>query len=288
MLSIGVYVFNVLSIGAIILLGITLLTALISSSVSRSPVWYTYMISIFVLSATNIMIVGQQCGPQAPSRVACIGQAILIYPTVVFPTYAACALLLQIYLTVVYYGTSRGLPKAIAKSLFVVPVVMTAIALGISTISAALDPSRAVLDASGMRCHIDHKNPTTFISTVVICSFAATPILILEPLLIRKVLHGRRTLKNQDTAGYVTHSSGSMDMALRVCCFNILFLFALVALSMTFKLGDGGQGTINMAMAILPMGGGMLFGLQKDIIGVWKSWTQRVVSRHPRPSPLEI
>jgi len=82
MSSTSIAIFNTICIIGLVLLVAVFLTALGSSKVLRTPTWFSYIAAGIILSVTNVLIIGQQIGPD-PVKWVCFMQAILIYPVVI-------------------------------------------------------------------------------------------------------------------------------------------------------------------------------------------------------------
>ncbi|KAF9559489.1 hypothetical protein CPC08DRAFT_515382 [Agrocybe pediades] len=129
----AIILFDISSVAGLVLLTAVFLTAWGSSGAARTPTWFTFIGSLIVLSGTNILIMGEQTGPE-PTKWACFLQAIFIYPEVVFNAHAGAALLVQVYLSMLSIERSRILPRKYVTWLVVCPVASTFAILVLSTV----------------------------------------------------------------------------------------------------------------------------------------------------------
>ncbi|KAF9554256.1 hypothetical protein CPC08DRAFT_193755 [Agrocybe pediades] len=266
----AIILFDVASLAGLVLLTAVFLTALVSSKAARTPTWFAFIGSSIALSATNILIMRHQAGTE-PSNWACFLQAVLIYPEVVWNTHTGAALLLQVYLSIVSIQKSQVLPqKCVAWVLIAYPIVVTLILLVLSTIMAGLHPSAVKRDSSGMRCHLEETPNIVFYTAISLAILGVAIIVVFEVLVISKFLRNRQALKEG-----MIESKLSPAMVMRLTLFNAGIFIAIVMSVFVFKDVLASASANNMAMAILPLGGGIIFGTQRDILTVWVSLIRR-------------
>ncbi|KAF4614962.1 hypothetical protein D9613_003517 [Agrocybe pediades] len=275
----AIILFDISSVAGLVLLTAVFLTAWGSSGAARTPTWFTFIGSLIVLSGTNILIMGEQTGPE-PTKWACFLQAVLIYPEVVFNAHAGAALLVQVYLSMLSIERSRILPRKYVTWLVVCPIASTFAILVLSTVMAAINPSVVRRDISGMRCHLEQVPQIVFYTSVAVGILGVAIIFVFEVLVISKFLRNRQALKEGMIQGRTAPA-----MILRLTLFNVLIFIVVIISVFVFKDAEASLAANNLAMATLPLGGAIIFGTQKDILGVWASLLA-IKSRSKVASPV--
>ncbi|KAF4614433.1 hypothetical protein D9613_003521 [Agrocybe pediades] len=256
----AIILFDVASLAGLVLLTAVFLTALVSSKAARTPTWFAFIGSSIALSVTNILIMRHQAGTE-PSNWACFLQAVLIYPEVehAYGRRAASA-------SLPVNSIDSKIPGPTTK----MPCMVTLILLVLSTIMAGLHPSAVKRDPSGMRCHLEETPNIVFYTTISLAILGVAIIVVFEVLVISKLLRNRQALKEG-----MIESKLSPAMVMRLTLFNACIFIAIIMSVFVFKDVLASASANNMAMAILPLAGGIIFGTQRDIFTVWVSLIRR-------------
>lgn len=273
--------YDVLHILGFIILVPVILTAWFSPRVQRTPTWFPLMISWALATINASLIFGRQIGPIPPFAL-CLTQAGFLYAIPILTGATAVAFLLQIYLGFMarfnhkeddYFSRSPvffAVPIGVAVALFVFVIV-----LGIQ------NPVFVTRDTTGMYCHISGSRVSKVSSGFLIA--ANLFMLILE------VLIGILLYRNWVAFQHLQKLDNSLSLStlVRVAIFSFLPLVVLILSLLVFKGRTGYERQItNIFIALVPLVAGIVFGSQKDILGVWLRRKSSGGSAAPSRQPL--
>ncbi|KAF7336669.1 hypothetical protein MVEN_02101700 [Mycena venus] len=276
-------VFDVLQLLAFVFLVAMLLPALLSQRIERMKTWFNLVVSCVVYCVSFLLLLGHQSGPEPPYGL-CIFQAGLIYAAPVAVAAAGLVFVVELYLRLSSaLCMTQVNERHITILLFVTPlahciVFWVAIFTGLSR-KDAVGRSQG-----GLFCDIDSSTPTltTGISVIVFVLLMIIAEVYTAVYLFRKRSAFKGVKRSSDTF--------PLSLFVRTACYTLAGGFChhvrtVVYVSSNEKfLNDrrlvlilnSGLDSMFVAMsdflAIIPLFVALLFGTQRDIIGVYMFW----------------
>ncbi|KAF8183944.1 hypothetical protein BJ912DRAFT_975658 [Pholiota molesta] len=268
--------FDILHVLGLVFLGAILLTVGRSFHIKRASTWFMFILSWFLTSLSNLMILGQQTG-SAPREGVCLIQAMLIYGMPVFSSLYAVAFLLQLYLFVRNTVNENSIAVTRRQIVMIHALPFTAFTVTLIEVLTLglLHPEAIQRHPSGMFCHLSNQIPSQITAAFTI--LAMITFLSLGILIFLK-------LRLKWTAVYAISSTAktypqiSPDVATRVLIFSFCPIIALALSSIQYlpqHSADATKAKLNIVLAVLPLVAGLIFGSQRDILRVWMNCIQR-------------
>ncbi|KDR82157.1 hypothetical protein GALMADRAFT_240690 [Galerina marginata CBS 339.88] len=271
----SIVAFDILCFLGTVLLTAAFCTACCSSKVPRASIWFTFVASLILTTIFNLLILGQQAG-KPPNYTRCAVQAISIYSMPVLIAHTAAALLLQVYLSIVFIRKSRKLSNLHILLLNIVPV-LTPIVIVIYSITIGLqNPSLIQRDLSGMRCHVNVDHDQLFDYSFGTSVTGVVVLLVLEVFVVSNLFRYRSTYEK-----LLTDNRMSPQVMIRVCFFNIFFILAVIVSLVPVRNRVNIKVLSNLTAALIPAVAGIMFFTQKDILTVWMFWRSPALSSVP-------
>ncbi|KAF9477902.1 hypothetical protein BDN70DRAFT_77027 [Pholiota conissans] len=267
--------FDALYIIGVVFLGVILVTVGRSFHIKRASTWFMFIFSWFLTSLVNLLILGQQTGPQ-PGQGICLLQATLIYGTPVFAALYAVAFLLQVHFSIrnAIMGSSTALSKTQVTLIHALPC-FSFCAIVIETLTLGLmNPETVERDPSGMYCHLSSAIPRQVTAAITIA--AMITFLILGFVVFFKLRRRWQAVRAMSFEKAISQPQISPDVATRVLIFSFCPIIALALSSIQYiphYSADANQ--LNMILAVLPIVAGLIFGSQRDILRAWMNCLQR-------------
>ncbi|KDR82176.1 hypothetical protein GALMADRAFT_222054 [Galerina marginata CBS 339.88] len=273
--SVSIVAFDILCFLGMVLLTAAFCTAFCSSRVPRASIWFTFIASLILMTVFNLLILGQQPG-KPPNHIKCAVQAIFIYAVPVLIAHTAAALLLQVYLSMIFIRKSRKLSNLHILLLNIVPV-LTPIGILVYGITIGLqNPSVIQRDLSGMRCHVNVDHNQLFDYSLGASITGVAVLVVLEVFVVSNLFRYRSTYEK-----LLTDSRMSPRVIIRVCFFNIFFILAVIVSLVPIRNRVNIEVFVNLIAAIIPAAAGIMFFTQKDILAVWMFWRSPALSSVP-------
>jgi len=266
--KLAILVFDILEFSGLVSLIVVFCSAFLSSKILRASTWFNLLLAATLSTANQVLLVRQQTGPE-PSRPICFLQAILVYPLTVLCSLVGAALLMQVYLSMYFARKSRVLSSTHILLLNTLPLFASFCVLILAFAVGAKDPSTIQRDPSGIRCHIIPSLVPTI--TTGISMAGGVMIMGFQVLVVINLLH-----QNDIYQEVLTRNKFSTRGVLRVCVFNVIMMVVMITSSSVWffkNMDDPAKFRFsNLSMAILPLGEGLIFGTQADILAVWLTW----------------
>ncbi|KAF4614434.1 hypothetical protein D9613_003528 [Agrocybe pediades] len=159
MAKVELILFDVFAFSGMFLVFVVIVTAWrLPRRVPRTETWAYFMLSTFLASVVNVLIVGCQDGWD-PNDALCSLQAILNKTTEAWNAFAGAALLLQVYLRLSHLNSTKPIPRGYIWLLCGVPcaiffiVILIVAGFGLE----GWQPLTAHRDPIGMQCRLDSK-----------------------------------------------------------------------------------------------------------------------------------
>lgn len=254
-----------------VLLGITGLTAKLSSRISRSKTWYLFIGSTMFWCAAYLLLLGQQ-GNQEPPFSICLLQSALVYSANPVATLSALGLVLELHMKLNILSFSDKRLKEWQSWFLAVPpavgVVVFFYVLGVGAAHATAverDPSRIF-------CHIAHIGSfgigQPFIISAVTTMIPDAFVLLFSGLVATKVCISKRrygqALPPNENARI------TVSWVIRVTALTVLLsignVMAITSLVMDPSTSAAGW---NLALTSLPVSVFLVFGTQMDFLHLW-------------------
>ncbi|KAF5327131.1 hypothetical protein D9619_004957 [Psilocybe cf. subviscida] len=274
--------FDALYIAGLVSLIAIVLTAWLSPTIRRSSTWFMFIWSWLLLSIANIIIVGQQTGPE-PMTGICLFQAMLIYGLPVLSSFYAVAFTLQVYVNI--QGAIQGRPGVSRNQLIAIHAlpIVSCVGVFIEVLVLGLSrPDAITRDDTGMFCHLASSFPSRLTAGITI--FAMVVFMVLGFRLYRIIRRRQEALieiSGPGAKGYL-----SRDVVTRVLVFSCCPIIALTVSSLQYLSSSHLKDTTsNIILAGLPLVASFIFGTQKDILRVWTSF---IPHREMDPGDREI
>jgi hypothetical protein len=264
-------VFDVLQLLALVLLVAMLLPALLSKSVHRMKTWFNLIVACIVYCISFLLLLGHQSGPEPPFGL-CLFQAGLIYAAPSTIAAAGLVFVFELYLRLSStLSASNVNDRHITILLFISPLTHC-IVFWVAIFTALSHGGSLVVQRStgGLFCDIDSSTPTltTGISVVV--------FVIL--MIIAEVYTGVYLFRKRSAFKGIKPSSGSFPLSLfiRTACYTLAGGLAII-LVMILNMNTPDSMFIFMSdfLAIIPLFVALLFGSQRDIMGVYMFWKRK-------------
>ncbi|KAF8150017.1 hypothetical protein B0H34DRAFT_802137 [Crassisporium funariophilum] len=262
--------FDIFQLIGLMLLSGVLITAWVSSRISRVSTWFSLLFSWLVFSIGHLLIVGYQTGlgPE-PSAILCLAQAMLIYASPALNSLTGLAFMLQIYLAmgfVPYVFKSGTLSPTLQKMLIIIPLLISFGIMIEVLMLGILSPEIVQPEPSGMYCHLTESTASKLSSIVSVSS--------LIMLIIVEVLLAVRLSRDWASCKQILIRNGmSLNVLSRVSIFAICSIISLgIGASSFVSSNPAGVAGCNLALSLMPGAVGVIFGSQRDILIVWMFW----------------
>jgi len=262
-------VFDVLQLLALVLLVAMLLPALLSQSVYRQKSWFNLVVACVFYCISFLLLLGHQSGPEPPFPL-CIFQAGLIYAAP--PSVAAAGLVFvaELYLRLSSTLCARQVnERHVTILLFISPlahfiVFWVAIFTGLSRGGSLL----VHRSTGGLYCDIDSSTPTL--------TTGITVIVLVIMMIIGEIYTAVYLFRKRSAFKGIKASGGTFPLSLfiRTACYTF---GGGVAIILVLILNTSNSIFIVMSdfLAIIPLFVALVFGTQRDIIGVYMFWKKK-------------
>ncbi|KAJ3932293.1 MAG: hypothetical protein NXY57DRAFT_1003624 [Lentinula lateritia] len=265
--------------------------------IKRSWTWYSFCISWMISSSSYCLLffAMEQFNPnEKPSHGLCLTQAALVYSSPPLTGATTFSLLLEIWLMFRFAASGkRSVGSKAMVSLLIAPYVLWVLLTVGFLILGGVDPSLVQRDlASAPYCVLNNPAPPILVSSLTLI-FALGVMIMLCNLVIS--MHRTRTSVTHDFArhprtfmlrasqsreGKSTNDRNNLKeqispLVVRLIVFNIGGLIAIIV-SIVFVLDRTPDIRSNLALAVLPPIGVIVFGTQMDFLQLWISllrWT---------------
>ncbi|KAF9048695.1 hypothetical protein BJ165DRAFT_1044982 [Panaeolus papilionaceus] len=262
-----IIVFDTLYIFGFMSMMVVVLTAWISSRIQRVSLWFLFMSSWVITSASNLLLLGQQTG-NPPNFSLCLIQASLIYSTPALSATSGVAFMLHVYLSVrLALKSNTRVPRFATYLMHLIPCAAFLGVLIEVLVIGLLSPHNVVPDTSGMYCHIAERIPNKITAGIAIVSMLFIMILdVMVTLTLRRLW--RETGRLQPL---YTHEHVSLDSIIRVIVFGFCPMISLAVSFLQYIPKHAQEGAkLNIILAILPICAFLIFGSQRDILRAWR------------------
>ncbi|KDR76233.1 hypothetical protein GALMADRAFT_156339 [Galerina marginata CBS 339.88] len=261
-----IYAIGLVSLGAI------LLTAWRSSQIKRASTWIMVIVSWFITSLANLILVGQQTG-RPPMTGVCLTQAMLIYALPIFCSFYATAFMWQVYLSISLALRSGSTVSRTQMALL--HAVPCASFLGILIevlVFGVLRPDTIQRHPLGMYCHLTISTPSKITAGLTILA-----LIVFFSLEVSIAITLWRLWKSSGKLSPLrTQDHISIDVAARVVIFGFCPMVAIGVSALQyipkFTINDT---KTSLIQAALPVVASLIFGTQRDILRVWMFWRRR-------------
>ncbi|KAK0218810.1 hypothetical protein IW262DRAFT_1058938 [Armillaria fumosa] len=266
-----VQAFDTILIISFVLLGITGLTAILSSRISRSKTWYLFIGSTMFWCAAYLFLLGRQ-GDEEPLFGICLLHSALVYSANPVATLSALGLVLELHMELNILSFSDKRLKQWQSWFLAVPpavgVVVFFYVLGVGAAHATAverDPSRIF-------CHITHIGifgiGQPFIISAVTTMIPDVFVLLFSSLIAIKVCISKRRY------GQALPPSGNARITaswvIRITALTVLLsignVMAITSLVMDPSSSAAGW---NLALTSMPVSVFLVFGTQMDFLHIW-------------------
>ncbi|KAF5375983.1 hypothetical protein D9757_008822 [Collybiopsis confluens] len=241
----------------------------LNQTVERSRTWFSFCVSwtISCLSYSLIFLFGKQFDvADLPSYGLCLTQATLIYASPPLTGATTFTLFLDVWLMMSQLGATNQRPRSITRiSLLAGPYILWVfLAIGLF-IAGGVHPEMVQRDLSfapycTMRSNII---PSLVSFLTLICALG---VLIMLVILVIKLYRSRQQFPQKINR----QQKRTMVLFIRLVIFSFLGMIALIV-STVFTLDRSPDIKYNLAMAVLPLLGVIVFGSQKDLLLLWKT-----------------
>ncbi|KAJ3753511.1 hypothetical protein EV360DRAFT_87710 [Lentinula raphanica] len=258
-------VFIGLQLAGAIGMSIIFFTALFSQQVKRLASWYMFCASwaISCLSYALLFFAGQ-IHLSEPRKSICVTQAALMYSVPTLTASSTLTLLIHSWYNV-HFGLSRPPLETNARAIstmLLAPLILFSLLL-IGFLSLGIkEPS--LVHNFGLYCTFMQLLPAKISSLfVIITTFATIPVQISLGISLCRNIDRNNTRS--------TMSVQTLKTVVRVFTFGFLILIGfvegLIHLATTYR-----NTAIDLIMALLPLAGVLIFGIQKDLFQSWLAW----------------
>ncbi|KAJ7931575.1 hypothetical protein B0H13DRAFT_1958882 [Mycena leptocephala] len=266
-------VFDVLQLLALVLLVAMLLPALLSQSVYRQKSWFNLVVACVFYCISFLLLLGHQSGPEPPFPL-CIFQAGLIYaappsyaidtpsslsdPQIHRVAAAGLVFVAELYLRLSSTLCARQVnERHVTILLFISPlahfiVFWVAIFTGLSRGGSLL----VHRSTGGLYCDIDSSTPTL--------TTGITVIVFVIMMIIGEIYTAVYLFRKRSAFKGIKASGGTFPLP---CVAIILVLILNTSNSIFIVMSD--------FLAIIPLFVALVFGTQRDIIGVYMFWKKK-------------
>ncbi|ESK87320.1 hypothetical protein Moror_5729 [Moniliophthora roreri MCA 2997] len=246
------------------------LTAILSSNVRRSRVWYCFCMSwtLFCVSCCLLFFSGQQFTDK-PTHGICLAQASLVYSGPAFIISVSLSLLLELHWRI-SFASSPGrtvlAERARSPWLLAGPIALWLILTLIYVIfgTSSLSNAAPTLD-NGLYCTFPNPFPRTFNS--VVCLIISLIDVFLLGLVLRAIIrHENKSIAHQ-----------YKGTVIRVVVMIVLGLAAVIATAIMASQDQSSIAVHIAGQACLPAAVMTLFGSQKALLNTWKEAAKSVL-----------
>ncbi|KAJ7104087.1 hypothetical protein B0H15DRAFT_808406 [Mycena belliarum] len=267
-------VFNTLAAVGFILLLVTIAPPALSKNIHRSKTWFSMILSWMVYSASYLLIIGHQMGPEPP-RGVCGLQMLLVYATPPLTAISGLAFIADVHLRINKALFTSQVDHKFTPLLLLIPwglfVAVTAEALIV-----VRDFSEIQRDPNNMYCH-SVGNIQTQVSAII-CVIGLGLALCMEiwtsVILYRNwVLFRQLKTKMRDLR---------LSSLIRILVFTLMTStgLGLGAIVAPANVTDG-LALWSALLPILPVLCAISFGTQMDIVHWWMFWRLWGTKLHP-------
>ncbi|KAF8900323.1 hypothetical protein CPB85DRAFT_1439604 [Mucidula mucida] len=253
-------------------------TALYASRISRHMTWFSFMFSWFIssLSYTLLLFSGEINNPE-PGFSVCFTQALLIYAAPPLTAAATMGLVVQIWFNIrfIILGTRIKREQYWSSAILIFPYIVHAIILVETLFIGLNDPDSIRRTGSGMYCNTGNPVPGRVSTGLVV--LLLLPAVVIECLTCNLLRKHWAVFKKE---------ANSISLALRVLCFMIFGVFAIV-LSLVFFFIVHHGADLNIVVSTIPLAAVLLFGTQRDLLRVYMFW-KRPVKQPEADSKLDL
>ncbi|KAF9071811.1 hypothetical protein BDP27DRAFT_1418631 [Rhodocollybia butyracea] len=263
--------FIALELSGAIGMSLILLTAMVSR-VKRLATWYSFCVSwIISCISYSLLYFSGEIGSPEPRKSICITQASLIYSVPTLTASSTLALLIHSWYNV-HFGLSKQPLES--NSRVVIALLLVPFALWILLLLGFLlfgIKSSSLVHNFGFYCTFMQILPSKISSLfVIVTTFATVPI---------QVSLGISLCRNFDRTNTSSAISvQTLQMVIRVFTFSFLILIGF-AEALIHLLTLSRIEAVDIIMALLPVFGVLIFGIQKDLFQAWSAWTRMFKSR---------
>ncbi|KAF9554265.1 hypothetical protein CPC08DRAFT_753766 [Agrocybe pediades] len=252
MAKVELILFDVFAFSGMFLVFVVIVTAWrLPRRVPRTETWAYFMLSTFLASVVNVLIVGCQDGWD-PNDALCSLQAILNKTTEAWNAFAGAALLLQVYLRLSHLNSTKPIPRGYIW-LF-----------GLE----GWQPLTAHRDPIGMQCRLDSKLISRLIN-----GLTAAGIIVMSMLKVLILSHIRSIRKMEGKIPSGVGLSVSSIVRGYVCNF---FVFASLVACVLGEYSTQRWGLLldGFGTALFPLLVGITFATQTDMLSAWMFWRE--------------
>ncbi|KAF9256403.1 hypothetical protein L218DRAFT_1081384 [Marasmius fiardii PR-910] len=274
-------------------MALVLTTALLASNVKRCTTWYTFCAS-WIFSCLSycllFFIKPSKHFFEINTKNICVTQAALIYSV---PTLTALTTLVLLIHS--WYNVHFGLSKPPLEShkrvmgVFLFGPFAAWVLMFIGFLCYGLKHPE-LASSFGLYCTLDNLLPygrgfclarhrLTFVPRAKISSlFVIIVTFTTIPVQISLGISLCRNFDRSDTRG--TLSVQSLKMVVRVFIFSFLILIGF-AEGLIHLLTEFDKPSTDLVLALLPVSGFLIFGVQRDLFQAWKGWMCRLTRPFP-------
>ncbi|KAJ7773346.1 hypothetical protein B0H16DRAFT_1512058 [Mycena metata] len=261
--------FDILIMLALVLLIAMLLPALLSRSVHRMKTWFNLVVVCIVYCISFLLLLGHQSGPEPPLQL-CIFQAGLIYAGPTAVAAAGFVFVVELYLRLSStLSASQVNERHVTVLLCISPlahsiVFWVAIFTGISE-----GGSRVQRGPGGLYCDIASSTPTLTngISVIVFVLM----MIVVEIYTVVYLFRKRSALKVVEPV----EGSFPLSLFIRTACYTLAGALSIILVVILNSPGSEKAIFESDFMAIIPLFVALVFGSQRDIIGVYMFWKKK-------------
>ncbi|KAH9847238.1 hypothetical protein C2E23DRAFT_871909 [Lenzites betulinus] len=246
-----------------------LITAVLAPKVYRHFTWLNFCISwlIYCVSYTLLAFSGQQLRPEPPSYPLCLSQAVLIYAAPVLVAMSTFSLVLQLWFTLSNaLRPSKQTRKASMWQngfLLLAPYVAWLGFIITMLVIGTQNPSKVQRAGALVYCTIKAGAPGN--ATAIVVAAILLAMVVLDVYIGTVLYKNWRALRGSDHPGAIPFS-----LIVRVAIFSFVCVVGigcafLFLSNISFFAG-------NTIIALMPLIAFLVFGTQRDIIGVWMFW----------------
>ncbi|KAE9397760.1 hypothetical protein BT96DRAFT_921220 [Gymnopus androsaceus JB14] len=261
-----IFLFVALELSGAFGMMLILFSAILSQQVKRLATWYTFCLSwtISCLSYLLLFFSGEIHSPEPPKAI-CITQAALIYSVPTLTASTTLSLLIHSWYNV-HFGLSK--PPLESNPRVVLALLLAPFALWILLLSGFLVfgiKAPSLVHNFGLYCTFMELLPSKISSLfVIITTFSTIPIQASLGISLF------RDFDRNDASSAI--SVQTVKMVVRVFTFSFLILIgfaeALIHLLTLYR-----NTAVDIILALLPVFGVLIFGIQQDLFQLWFSWT---------------
>ncbi|KAG7086850.1 hypothetical protein E1B28_002771 [Marasmius oreades] len=253
---------------------IVLICALIAS-VKRYGSWYSFMISWIISSVSyTLLFFGGQHDDPTPTIGLCMAQASLIYAAPPHTAASTLGLVIQIW-----FSVHEGLGKKPftgqriwAHVFLLLPYILWLMIVIESLVIALMYPDTVKRSSSGMYCSSRIIIPGRISAALV--SIILLLAIIVEALIIISIRKRWKALREQTVGSLVVRGTLFMIFG---------FIAAVLSLTFTFLVNKGPH--MNIVVSTIPIAAIIMFGTQRDLMGVLMFWRWRSAKRDVEGNP---